>query len=141
MSILSIAPETISLSRITDVSWAKPEVSPFVLILSNIRSAGLEDWIEVHQGHAKEVANGWTASIDMLDLDGDQSPAGARAAYESWWPFLKPGGTIAIHNSSPREYDPTHDGHRRIVVEEILPPSYTDIRLVVHTTFARRSSD
>ena len=108
---------------------------------SNIRSAGLEDWIEVHQGRAEEVANGWAALIDMLDLDGDQSPAGARAAYEGWTPFLKPGGIIAIHNSSPREYDPTHDGHRRIVIEEIVPPIYTDIRLVVHTTFARRSSD
>ena len=88
---------------------------------------------------AEEVANSWAASIDGLDLDGGQSPAGARAAYESWTPFLKPGGTI--HNSSPREYDPTHDGHRRIVIEEIVPPIYTDIRLVVHTTFARRSSD
>jgi MMP 1-O-methyltransferase len=106
----------------------------------NIRSAGLEDWIEVHQGRAEEIARGWAASIDMLALDGDQSPAGARAAYESWSPFLRRGGTIAIHNSSPREYDPSHDGNRRIVIEEIVPPMYTDIRLVVHTTFARRSS-
>jgi MMP 1-O-methyltransferase len=105
----------------------------------NIRCAGLEDWIEVHQGRAEEVALGWTASIDMLALGGDQSPAGARVAYESWKPFLKRGGIIAVHNSSPREYAPTHDGNRRIVVEEIRPPAYTDIRLVVHTTFARRS--
>jgi MMP 1-O-methyltransferase len=106
----------------------------------NIRSAGLEDWIEVHQGRAEEIARGWAVPIDMLALGGDQSPAGARAAYESWSPFLKRGGTIAIHNSSPREYDPTHDGNRRIVIEEIVPPMYTDIRLVVHTTFARRFS-
>jgi hypothetical protein len=77
----------------------------------------------------------------MLDLDGDQSPGGARAAYHSCTPFLKPGGIIAIHNSSSRKYDPTHDGHRRIVIEEIVPPSYTDIRPVVHTTFAHRSAD
>ena len=105
----------------------------------NIRCAGLEDWIEIHQGRAEEVARGWTAPIDMLTLGGDQSPAGARAAYENWHPFLKPGGIIAIHNSDPREYAATHDGNRRIVVEEIIPPAYTDIRLVVHTTFARRS--
>jgi hypothetical protein len=53
----------------------------------NIRDAGLEDWIEVHQGRAGEVARGWTAPIDMLVLGGDQSPAGARVAYESWHPF------------------------------------------------------
>jgi predicted O-methyltransferase YrrM len=103
----------------------------------NIRLAGLEDWIEVHEGHAEHVARSWATPIDMLALGGDQSPAGARAAYESWSPFLKPGGIIAIHNSSPREYAATHDGNRRIVVEEIVPPMYTDIRLVVHTTVAR----
>jgi len=91
------------------------------------------------QGRAEEVALGWTASIDMLTLGGGQSPPGAHVAYESWKPFLKRGGIIAVHNSSPREYAPTHDGNRRIVVEEIRPPAYTDIRLVVHTTFARRS--
>jgi predicted O-methyltransferase YrrM len=107
---------------------------------SNIRLAGLEDWIEVHTGRAEEMIHGWTTSIDMLALGGDQSPAGARAAYEGWSPFLKPGGIIAIHNSAPREYAPTHDGNRRVVVEEIMPPMYTDIRLVVYTTFARRAS-
>lgn len=107
----------------------------------NIQTAGLEDWIEVHQGRAEEVADGWTASIDMLVLCGDQSPAGARAAYQGWSPFLKPGGIIVIYNSSPREYDPTHDGNRRIVVEEIVPPIYTDVGLVGYHTFARRTPD
>src|SRR5690349_1726431 len=46
---------------------------------SNIRLAGLEDWIEVHTGRAEEMIHGWTTSIDMLALGGDQSPAGARA--------------------------------------------------------------
>lgn len=105
----------------------------------NIRIAGLQDWIEVHVGRAEDVIRSWATSIDMLALSGDQSPAGARAAYEGWSPFLKPGGIIAIHNSSPREYQPTHDGNRRIVVEEIVPPTYVDIRLTVHTTFARRA--
>jgi hypothetical protein len=106
----------------------------------NMRYAKLEDWIEVHECRAEELALGWSIAIDMLALGGDQSPAGARAAYESWLPFLKPGGTIAIHNSSPREYAPTHDGNRRIVAEDIIPPYYTDIRLVEHTTLARRAS-
>ncbi len=105
----------------------------------NIRRAVLEGWIEVHEGYAEHVARSWATPIDMLVLGGDQSPAGARAAYESWSPFLKPGGIIAIHNSSPRDYDTTHDGNRRIVLEEIVPPMYTDIRLVVHTTVARRA--
>jgi predicted O-methyltransferase YrrM len=104
----------------------------------NIRLAGLSDWIEVHEGQAEYVARDWMTPIDMLALGGDQSPTGARAAYDSWSPFLKPGGVIAIHNSADREYEPTHDGNRRIVIEDILPPVYMNIRLVAHTTFARR---
>lgn len=107
----------------------------------NIRVAGLEGWIEVHQSRAEDVARVWKMPIDMLALGGDHSPAGARAAYDSWARFLKPGGVIAIHNSAPRAYEPTHDGNRRIVVEEIVPPRYTDVRLTVHTTFARRAVD
>jgi hypothetical protein len=104
----------------------------------NIRLAGLENWVEVHEGRAEDVARGWSTSIDMLTLDGDQSPVGARTAYESWSPFVRAGGTIAIHNCAPREYEPSHEGNRLIVVTEILPPVFTDIRLVGATTFARR---
>ena len=104
----------------------------------NITRAGLADWVEVHQGLADEIATAWTAPIDLLVLDGDQSHQGARAAYDSWSPFLKPGGIIAVHNSEPRVYAPDHDGNRQLAVEEILPPRYTDVRLVGATTFARK---
>lgn len=104
----------------------------------NVRRAGLEDWIEIHQGRAEDVARTWTAPIDMLVLNGDQSPAGARAAFEAWAPFLRPGGTIAVHNSAPRDYEPTHDGNRRVAVEELVAPAFTDVRLVSFTTYATR---
>jgi predicted O-methyltransferase YrrM len=50
---------------------------------SNIRHAGLSDWVEVHQGRAREIAATWSTPVDLLFLDGDQSQAGAREAYES----------------------------------------------------------
>jgi predicted O-methyltransferase YrrM len=105
----------------------------------NVQLAGLADWIELHHGRAEEVARSWRRPIDMLALGGDHSPAGARAAYDGWARFLRPGGVIAVHTSSPRAYEPTHDGNRRVAVEKIVPPAYTDIRLAVHTTFARRA--
>jgi predicted O-methyltransferase YrrM len=104
----------------------------------NIRRAGLADWVEVHQGGAHEIAQTWTTPVDLLFLDGDQSRQGARAAYESWVPFLKPGGIIAVHNTEARVYAPDHDGNRRVALEEVVPPRYTDIRLVAATTFARK---
>ena len=105
----------------------------------NIARAGLADWVEVHQSRAAELASSWTSPVDLLVLDGDQSRTGARAAYESWLPFLKPGGTIAVHNTEPREYATDHDGNRRLALEEILPPQFTDVRLIGATTFARKS--
>jgi predicted O-methyltransferase YrrM len=104
----------------------------------NIHAAGLEDWVEVHQGRADEISRGWRLPIDLLFLDGDHSPQGARRAYESWFPMLKDGGTIAIHNSDPREYAKDHNGSRLLVLEEVHPLVYSDIRLVETTTFARK---
>jgi predicted O-methyltransferase YrrM len=79
--------------------------------------------------------------VDLLLLDGDQSRLGARAAYESWAPFLKPGGIIAVHNTEPRVYAPDHDGNRRLALEEVVPPRYTDVRLVGATTLGRKTAD
>ena len=105
----------------------------------NLERAGLATWVDVHQGRADAVAADWTLPIDLLVLDGDQSRGGARAAYESWLPFLKPGGIIAVHNTAPRVYAPDHDGNRQLALEEIRPPYFTDVRLIGATTFARRS--
>ena len=108
---------------------------------ANIRRAGLSNWVQVHQGRAAEVAATWELPIDLLLLDGDQSPRGARDAFDSWLPFLKSGGIIVLRNTRPREYAEGHDGHRRLVVEQIFPPEFTDVRLVGATTFARKAAD
>ena len=105
---------------------------------ANIRGAGLSEWVVVHVGTAEAVARTWTAPIDMLFMDGDQSPAGARSAYKGFAPHLKRGGILALHNSSDRAYAESHDGHRRLVVETIRPPEWTDIYCVDSTTFARK---
>ena len=46
----------------------------------------------------------WITPIDLLFLDGDQSRKGVREAYNSWEPFLKGGGIIAVHNSAPENH-------------------------------------
>jgi Methyltransferase domain len=98
----------------------------------------LDRWIEVHRGTELEVAASWSQPIDLLLLDGDQSPSGARAAYERWMPFLKRGGIIVLRNTRDRKYAEGHDGHRRLVLEEIRQPHFRDIRQVGATTFAIR---
>jgi predicted O-methyltransferase YrrM len=103
----------------------------------NIRRLGLREWVEVRQGRATEVAAGWSTPIDLLFMDGDQSYAAVTGAYACWSRFLKPGAILALHNSNPRKYHPSHDGHRRLAEEEVRAPRYADIRLVGTTTFAR----
>lgn len=105
---------------------------------TNIRNAGLAEWVHVHQGSADVIAPRWATRIDLLFLDGDQSRAGAQLAYRAWAPFLKAGGILAVHNSAPDNYTPDHDGHRWLVEHEIREPQYTNIRLISSTTFAEK---
>src|SRR5271165_3919322 len=96
--------------------------TPRQIFDDNIGQCGLGRWVEVHQGTAEAVAAGWDQPIDLLFLDGDQSPAGARAAYLAWSPWLRQGGTIALHNSHPRADDPGHDGYLLVAQEFLRPP-------------------
>lgn len=105
---------------------------------ANIEVARLQDWVKVHQGTSESVVQNWHEPIDMLILDGDQSPQGARAAYDQWIPFLKSGGVLVVHNSSDRAYEKGHDGHRLVVVESVLTPYFSDVFCVRMTTFARK---
>ncbi len=108
----------------------------------NIRRAGLEDWVVVHQATGEEVAKDWSTPVDLFFLDGDQSYEAVRATYQSWAPFIRPGGIIAIHNTSPeRPRHETHDGSLRLAEEVLGPPAYTDVRRVDSITFARKAPE
>jgi MMP 1-O-methyltransferase len=102
----------------------------------NIERAGVTPWVMVHEGTGVQIAGTWAAPVDMLFLDGDHSYAGVRPTYESWIPFLVPGGLIAVHNSSPRSYQKDHDGSMRLVAESIHPPEFCSVHCVGSTTFA-----
>jgi predicted O-methyltransferase YrrM len=105
---------------------------------ANVTQLELSDHVQICQGLAADVAASWTAPVDLLLLDGDQSPEGAKRAYQAWVGFLRPGGIIAVHNSAPREYAEGHNGYRLVVLEQVTIDQFEDIRLVGETTFARR---
>lgn len=104
---------------------------------ANINAAGVSAHITVHQASVESLSSTWRLPIDMLYLDGDQSPAGARRAFDTFIPFLKGGGIVAVHNSSDRPYHDGHDGHRRLAVEVVKPPAFTDTVWVGSTLLAR----
>lgn len=103
----------------------------------NLRRAGVSELVTVHRGTAAAIGATWQAPIDLLFLDGDQSPAGARAAYDAFAPFLKPGGILALHNSADRQYDEGHDGHRRLA-QNLTSWNFTKISCIGSTTFATK---
>jgi predicted O-methyltransferase YrrM len=102
---------------------------------ANVRKAGVARWLVVHQGQAEQIANEWALPIDMLFMDGDQSPQGVSAAYESWSPWVKNNGLLALHNSNSREYAEGHDGHFRLRQRMLAEGSYAFIEEVGSTTF------
>jgi predicted O-methyltransferase YrrM len=112
-----------------------PQIQTF---RDNIRHAGLANWVSVHQGQAQQIGMDWCVPIDMMFMDGDQSPEGVSAAYESWAPWLKPNGVLALHNSNPRAYAPGHDGHFRLRERLLAAADYALTREVGSTSFFRK---
>jgi MMP 1-O-methyltransferase len=104
--------------------------------IENIQRGGLENWISVHPHTAKQARHQWILPIDLLFLDGHHSYSTVIETFFDWIDFLKPGGILAVHNSTSLEYD--HDGSTRLVNEFIKRPSFEDIGRVETTTFARK---
>jgi predicted O-methyltransferase YrrM len=102
---------------------------------ANLRKAGLANWACIHPGQAERIGSGWALPIDMLFMDGDQSPHGVSAAFESWSPWLKPTGLLALHNSNPRVYAEGHDGHYRLRERLLAAASYSLVEEVGSTSF------
>lgn len=105
---------------------------------NNIASAGLSDWVTPHVGLEKDIAAKWHEPIDLLLLDGDQTPDAAFMAYENWIPFLKRGGLLCMGNTGKRDFAPTHDGNYLVRQEKVVPANFDDIRLVFLLTVARK---
>ena len=106
--------------------------------MQSICAADLGDFVTVHEGTAETIGETWDQPIDLLFLDGDQSIEGVRSAFNLWEPWLKKGGTLVLHNSAPRRYEPHHDGHFRIAVERVIEPAYRHIRTIGTSTFAEK---
>lgn len=104
---------------------------------NNIRAAGLENWVCVHQGAAVRVGADWSLPVDMIFMDGDQSPEGVFAAHRVWAPWLKPKGVLALHNSNTRIYDPGHDGHFQLRQRLLAGSDYSLVQETGSTSFLR----
>jgi predicted O-methyltransferase YrrM len=59
-------------------------------------SRGNVNWIE---RFSHDAVSQWTASIDLLVIDGDHSDAGVQTDWNDWSRFVKPGGVVIFHDA------------------------------------------
>ena len=82
--------------------------------------------IKVIQKDNREVVKKWKKPIDVLFIDGDERHDSIYGDMEAWWPFVKSGGMMFIHNyytgnqETMRAVDEWYDKHDKQVGEPRL---------------------
>ena len=105
-------------------------------VMATLARHGLVNRVQLHTARATEVDRDAFGALDLLLLDGDQSRAGAQAAYNHWAPKLRAGGVLVVGNSAVRTYDADHDGQALVVETCLVGDGFTSIERG-DTTFAR----
>lgn len=100
------------------------EESPFGSLHSErqeMKLAGFGDqlgkrWIQIHRDSAT-VGIVWqdhygsdNQPVDLVFVDGDHSVEGCKADINAWWPLIKPGGFMAVHDYAKQNIKTGPDG-------------------------------
>jgi len=88
------------------------------------------DRIDTHRNTSVTVSESWNQPIDLLFIDGDHSYEGCSSDLESWMPFVRPGGYVALHDSAERGVVKA--------IEELFPEHQRTSEMNVWSIFAAR---
>jgi predicted O-methyltransferase YrrM len=110
--VVAVDPHTAP--SITDPKLA-PGESSFEEFTAALRSAKLQEHVEVHRAFSREVAKGWSRPIRLLWIDGDHTYQGTKEDFALFSPFLSNGAIVAMHDALH-----AYEGPIRVFVEEIL---------------------
>ncbi len=93
---------------------------------ATLARAGVEDDVIVVVGRSADVARVWRTPLGMLFIDGGHTDVAATTDYESWAPWIAPGGLLAIHDVFP---DPADGGQApyRIYLRAVKSGAFTEI--------------
>ncbi len=83
-------------TEVVDPATGRMDTLPF--FRRAIEAAGLERSVVAVIGHSVPVARSWATPLGFLFIDGGHALDVAMADYEHWAGFVKPGGTLAIHD-------------------------------------------
>jgi predicted O-methyltransferase YrrM len=91
-----------------------------------LAGAGVEDDVIVVVGRSADVARLWRTPLGLLFIDGGHTDAAASTDYESWAPWVAPGGALAIHDVFP---DPADGGQApyRIYQRAVKSGAFTEV--------------
>jgi predicted O-methyltransferase YrrM len=94
---------------------------------ATLAAAGLEDHVVVVVGRSADVARLWATPLGLVFIDGGHTDAAAITDYESWAPWVAPGGALAIHDVFP---DPAAGGQApyRIYRRALQSGAFTEVR-------------
>jgi predicted O-methyltransferase YrrM len=95
--------------------WHEPDlVDPAVGVIDTlptfrrtVHEAGLEPWVVALVGDSPTVGRHWRTPLSLLFIDGGHGAEPAHRDYETWTPWVEPGGLLAIHDVFP---DPADGG-------------------------------
>ena len=95
-------------------------------VRATLAAAGVEDDVIVVVGRSAAVARLWRTPLGMLFIDGGHTDVAATTDYESWAPWIAPGGLLAIHDVFP---DPADGGQApyRIYLRATQSGAFTEI--------------
>jgi predicted O-methyltransferase YrrM len=107
---------------------------------STLAAAGVEDDVIVVVGRSAQVARLWRTPLGLLFIDGGHTDAAASTDYESWAPWVAPGGVLAIHDVFP---DPADGGQApyRIYQRAVKSGAFTEIEGQGSLRLLERSGD
>ena len=73
---------------------------------NNIKSNGLLKYVTPLIGFSNEVANTWSGPIHLLFIDGSHQYEDVLADFNNFYPYVVPGGIIALHDVEPGHLGP-----------------------------------
>jgi predicted O-methyltransferase YrrM len=117
--------------------WHEPDlVDPEVGVIDTlptfrrtVHDAGLEAWVVALVGDSPTVGRHWRTPLSLLFIDGGHGTEPAHRDFETWTPWVEPGGLLVIHDVFP---DPADGGRPpyEIYCRALESASFTEERAV-----------
>jgi MMP 1-O-methyltransferase len=73
-----------------------------------------------HVALSEEVAPSWSASLDLVFVDGDHSEEACLLDWSLWHPFVEPGGVVAFHDARAGKPGGWGDPGPSVVVDRLF---------------------